>query len=419
MKVFLSTILSASLSPGALSSSAHHGAVSKSHEERFQTWLHRHRPYYSHLDDDHDDRHRRAHRKEYELRLEIFAKNSVTVDRHNEAYGLGYTQYAMTLESSPFADVTDDEFRSTHLTEWQNCSATHKSSPQSPLSSLLSNVGTLPESVDWRTKGVITPIKNQGRCGSCWTFSTTGSLEAHTCIHNPDIDCTTWSGLAEQQLLDCASAYDNHGCRGGLPSHAFEYIKDAGGISAEAAYAYNASDVGPCTAGAYPVAARVAATHNVTSRDEDGLVAAVAVAGPVSIAFMVSTDLRFYSHGVYDSFSARINGTVCSSGEKDVNHAVVAVGYGETDNANAVPFFIVRNSWSNQWGMEGYFWMKRGENLCGLSDCASFPIVPGAATALNHLEGEKERDGSDQNDASDVSTITAALRKRGVGVSLS
>jgi C1A family cysteine protease len=72
---------------------------------------------------------------------------------------------------------------------------------------IISFLSDLPEFVDWRTKGVITPIKNQKHCGSCWTFSTTGTLEAHTCLKNPDLDCTTWAGLAEQQLLDCASKY--------------------------------------------------------------------------------------------------------------------------------------------------------------------------------------------------------------------
>ena len=102
----------------------------------------------------------------------------------------------------------------------------------------------------------------------------------------------------------------------------------------------------------------------------------------VSIAYQVSPDFRFYSHGVYDSYNATSNTTMCADDNMSVNHAVVAVGLGVTssdrneDEDDAVPYYIVRNSWSAAWGMEGHFWMLRGQNLCGVSDCASFPLVP-------------------------------------------
>eukprot|EP00934_Nitzschia_sp_Nitz4_P005616 Nitzschia sp. Nitz4//scaffold60_size111251//38446//39666//NITZ4_004144-RA/size111251-processed-gene-0.8-mRNA-1//1//CDS//3329555555//5606//frame0 len=311
---------------------------------------------------------------EWQYRQQVYLDNAQIVERHNQAYQEGKTSYAMSL-ASPFADLTADEFKSTYLMEDQNCSATHTSSGK------LREQGEvdLPIFVDWRTQGIVTPVKNQMKCGSCWTFSTTGTLEAHTCLHNRQphhVDCTQWEGLAEQQLLDCASAYDNHGCNGGLPSHAFSYLKDAGGMALEKDYKYeaNASDtchVGHCH-GSYK--AQVAEVFNITSLDEDDLVAAIAHVGPVSIAYQVSPDFRLYSHGVYDSWNATTNQTMCKSGTQDVNHAVVAVGYGSTEEG--IPYYIVRNSWSSSWGMEGYFWMIRGENLCGVSDCASFPIVP-------------------------------------------
>ena len=219
-------------------------------------------------------------------------------------------------------------------------------------------------------------------CGSCWTFSTSGTLEAHTCLNNPDLDCTTWTGLAEQQLLDCAGDFDNHGCNGGLPSHAFEYIKYAGGMDSEEAYPYIAKENDSCQLSPLGFAAEVAQIYNITSGDEDDLTTAIAAAGPVSVAYQVSPDFRFYSHGVYDSFNATTNHTMCKSDAMSVNHAVVAVGYGETEAAKdmpSVPYYIIRNSWSTAWGMEGYFWIKRGENLCGISDCASYPIVPRAS----------------------------------------
>jgi len=260
----------------------------------------------------------------------------------------------------------------------------------------------LPKNVDWRTKGIITPIKDQKNCGSCWTFSTTGTLEAHTCLHNPDLDCTTWTGLAEQQLVDCAGNFNNNGCNGGLPSQAFEYIRYAGGIDTEESYAYHAKDESckatSSSSSGGEIGARVSQVYNISSGDEEDLVRAIALVGPVSVAYDVAPDFRFYSHGVYDSFNATTNQTVCKSDSQSVNHAVVAVGYGQTEAERSadelsVPFYIVRNSWSTSWGMEGYFWIKRGENLCGISDCASFPIVPqGKKTSQEKfVEGKTER----------------------------
>lgn len=239
----------------------------------------------------------------------------------------------------------------------------------------------VPKHVDWRTQGIITPIKNQKSCGSCWTFSTTGCLESHICLAalksgaaEDSFDCTSWTGLAEQQLVDCAGDFNNFGCSGGLPSQAYEYIKYAGGLDLEPTYPYHAKESGSCLASRGKVGAKVAEIYNITSRDEGDLEHAIAFVGPVSIAYQVSSDFRLYSHGVYDSYNATTNETMCHNTPQDVNHAVVAVGLGETEDG--VPFYIVRNSWSTSWGMEGYFWMKRGENLCGVSDCASFPIVP-------------------------------------------
>lgn len=196
-------------------------------------------------------------------------------------------------------------------------------------------------------------------------------------------DCTEWEGLSEQQLVDCAGQFNNHGCDGGLPSQAFEYIKysSAGGLESESEYPYKATGTGSCSASVSNKAShhqsaigQVAEVVNITRYDEADLVYAIGAIGPVSIAYQVSPDFRFYSHGVYDSYNATTNHTMCKKEPMDVNHAVVAVGLGETEKGT--PYYIVRNSWGTSWGMEGYFWMKRGENLCGVSDCASFPLVP-------------------------------------------
>lgn len=224
----------------------------------------------------------------------------------------------------------------------------------------------VPAAKDWRDVGAVSPVKNQGKCGSCWTFSSTGCLESHRKL--------TLGGemvlLSEQNLLDCAGAFDNHGCNGGLPSHAFEYVRYNGGIDTEASYPYEAKE-GKCKFNAYHVGAQVAGVVNITARDERELQSAVGTVGPVSIAFQVVSDFRFYKDGVYAS-------TECRDGEQDVNHAVLAVGYGsEATEAGGASqaHWIVKNSWGAAWGMDGYFLMARGKNMCGLADCASYPVV--------------------------------------------
>ena len=323
---FLAGSAFASTSPSTDQSSQNFLEIS----QNFDAWLERHsKPYTVESDP-----------TEYNRRLAIYATNLNIVRRHNVAYERGYTSYAMSIDG-PFADLTDDEFSTLYLMEGQNCSATHVSSGPVPDES--SDLD-LPRAMDWRTQGVVTPIKNQGHCGSCWTFSTSGTLEAHYCItHNKD--CAHWKGLAEQQLVDCAGDFNNHGCSGGLPSQAFEYIHYNGGMALEESYKYKAKD-GVChEIDRRDIGAKVRGVHNISTGDEDGIVRAVAKHGPVAVAFDVSPDFRLYSHGVYDSFNATTNQTMCLKDPQHVNHAVVAVGYGETMDDTPVPYHIIRNSW--------------------------------------------------------------------------
>ena len=172
--------------------------------------------------------------------------------------------------------------------------------------------------------------------------------------------------LSEQQLVDCADAFNNHGCNGGLPSQALEYLMYAGGHDNETAYPYTAKTGKTYSFKKTDAIAKVAWVNNITSLDEDELKLAVGYAGPVSIAYQVSHDFRYYKKGVYDG--------KCEDSPSSVNHAVVAVGYGYDDTSNK-PYWTVRNSWGTSFGMDGYFKIKRGVNKCGLADCASFPTA--------------------------------------------
>lgn len=198
----------------------------------------------------------------------------------------------------------------------------------------------------------------QGHCGSCWTFSTVGAMEAHYILKHSQA-----KNLSEQQLVDCAGAFNNFGCNGGLPSQAFEYLHYVGGHDTETVYPYTAKD-GPCTYSGAGVA-QVRAVNNITAFDEIELQEAVGTYGPVSIAYQVSSDFRNYKEGVYDG--------VCQDQPEDVNHAVVVVGYGKQTPGGK--YWTLRNSWGETFGMDGYFKMSRGKNKCGISDCASFPSV--------------------------------------------
>ncbi|KAJ8252107.1 hypothetical protein COCON_G00214190 [Conger conger] len=286
--------------------------------------------------------------EEFYHRLQIFTQNKKRVDHHNAG------NHKFTMGLNQFSDLTFAEFRKSFLlTEPQNCSATKGSH--------VSSNGPYPDSVDWRKKGnYVTPVKNQGGCGSCWSFSTTGCLESATAIASGKL-----LSLSEQQLVDCAQDFNNHGCNGGLPSQAFEYIMYNKGLATEDDYPYNARD-NPCKFHPNLAAAFVKDVVNITMYDEMGMLDAVARVNPISFAYEVTGDFMHYSGGVYSS-------TTCQNTTDKVNHAVLAVGYGEDAGT---PYWIVKNSWGPMWGEKGYFRIERGKNMCGLAGCASYPVPP-------------------------------------------
>ncbi|CDP03083.1 unnamed protein product [Coffea canephora] len=284
--------------------------------------------------------------EEIKLRFDIFRENLRIIKSHNNK-GLSYT-----LAVNEFADMTWEEFHKHRLGAAQNCSATTKGNLK------LANV-VVPETKDWRTTGIVSPVKDQGDCGSCWTFSTTGALEAaYAQAFGKGIS------LSEQQLVDCAGAFNNFGCNGGLPSQAFEYIKYNGGLDTEEAYPYTGVD-GLCKYSSQNVGVHVLDSVNITLGAEDELKYAVGTVRPVSVAFEVVNGFRFYKGGVYTS-------NTCGSAPMDVNHAVLAVGYGVE---NGIPYWLIKNSWGAEWGVDGYFKMEMGKNMCGVATCASFPVV--------------------------------------------
>ncbi|KAL3744660.1 hypothetical protein ACJRO7_013861 [Eucalyptus globulus] len=284
--------------------------------------------------------------EEIKLRFDNYRENLKLIRSTNQK-GLPYT-----LAVNQYADWSWEEFKTHRLGASQDCSATTKGSHQ------LTDA-VLPKTKDWRKEGIVSPVKNQRGCGSCWSFSATGALEAaYHQAHGKGIS------LSEQQLVDCATAFNNFGCDGGLPSQAFEYIKYNGGLETEEAYPYTARN-GTCKFSAGRVAVKVVDSVNISMGAEDELKHAVGMVRPVSVAFQAMDVFQHYKSGVFTS-------DACGSTSMDVNHAVVAVGYGVE---NGVPYWLIKNSWGESWGNKGYFKMEMGKNMCGVATCASYPVV--------------------------------------------
>ena len=169
--------------------------------------------------------------------------------------------------------------------------------------------------------------------------------------------------LSEQQLVDCGTPeeYNLHGCSGGLPSYAFDYIRDHG-ITFEKTIPYKGEEQ-ECRYTEYDKVILTKGPFNIEALNEDQLTESVYNQGPISVAFQVVGDFRNYESGVYSS-------TECKNGKQDVNHAVLAVGYG---NENGKDHYIIKNSWGTEWGDEGFFKIERGVNMCGIAVCNSYP----------------------------------------------
>lgn len=288
-------------------------------------------------------------------RRRVYEETVAEIEAHNSQ------NLSWTMGVNTYSDLTWAEFKAYFNLDNsgapQKCSATGRNGKSLPAGI------SIPDTVDWQKKGMVTAVKNQGSCGSCWTFSTIGALESAHAISGKPLQM-----LAEQQLVDCAGGpFKNNGCNGGLPSQAFQYLMWAGGSELETDYKYTAKD-GKCKFAASKIAATIKDEVNITVGDETdaGLPGAVAI-GPVSICYQVASDFRNYKSGVYTS-------KICKNGPMDVNHAVLAVGY-DVDASSKLPYYYVKNSWGTSFGIKGYFKIVRGKNMCGIATCSSYPVV--------------------------------------------
>jgi len=286
------------------------------------------------------DRLEELHRKKQ------FLENVNTILKHN-AEG-----HSWRMGVNQFSDLSGDEWVSTYT----NNTFKHTAAPGGP--ELLKESPLT--SVDWRSTGAVTAVKNQEQCGSCWAFSTTGSLEgAWFNAHKELIP------LSEEQLVQCDRGQDQ-GCQGGLMDYAFSYIHTAGGITGETEYPYTSGSGvrGSCHNPLPAFHATVASYKDVSPNNALQLQAALAI-GPVSVAVEADKSAwQHYSSGVMDS-------EACGT---SLDHGVLAVGF-DTEGA----YWIVKNSWGATWGEAGYIRLgmtsSNRHGICGVLSQPSYPIA--------------------------------------------
>ncbi|XP_053157935.1 procathepsin L-like [Hemicordylus capensis] len=301
--------------------------------------------------------HNKVYSKEVEeaFRRGIWEKNLKTIEHHNWEASLG--QHTYELGMNQFGDLTNEEFN-------RKMNGFRPDLDEAPGENVTffqeSTMLETPKQVDWRTKGYVTPIKDQSVCGSCWAFSATGALEG---LHFKKTGKLV--SLSEQNLVDCSWKEGNEGCGGGWMNWAFKYVRINKGINSESTYPYEAEDE-PCRFNPSDRAATCTSFKNIAKGSEKALEQAVAKAGPVSVAVDAST-FQFYKSGIYF-----LKGCF-----QMLNHGMLAVGYGTLKEDRKIKnYWILKNSWNTSWGEKGYMRLAKGyHNQCGVASHASYPTL--------------------------------------------
>jgi len=270
------------------------GANLKAKQKYFVNWMQTHGKNYTSAD-------------EFHSKYSTFSDNMELINSHNKLAKAGKKSFK--LGTNQFTDLNREEWKAylaTPITVDESKNAVEEKLQDNP------------PAVDWRTKGYVTPVKDQGQCGSCWAFSTVASTEGANFAKSGKL-----TSLAEQQLVDCSGSYGNMGCNGGLMDNAFQYIISAGGLDTEDSYPYTAQD-GQCNFDKSNIGGDVTAFTDVTQGDEGALETATATTGPISVAIDAShPSFQMYSSGIYYE-------PACSSSQLD--HGVTVVGYGSSSS---------------------------------------------------------------------------------------
>ncbi|XP_064968736.1 cysteine protease XCP1-like [Musa acuminata AAA Group] len=304
----------------------------------------------------------RAHGKVYmhpaekARRFEYFLANLRYVFDRNSRRSSSSSSHGHAVGLNRFADLSNEEFKATYMSKIgrkREVGMSRGGDMEKTRESC-----DAPASLDWRKKGVVTAVKDQGYCGSCWAFSSTGAMEGINAITTGDL-----ISLSEQELIDCDKT--NAGCQGGYMDYAFEWVVKNKGIDTESNYPYTGQNEACNTIKEKMKAVTIDGYQDVTP-NEDALLCAV-LKQPISVGIVGSSlDFQLYAGGIYDGD--------CSSNPDDIDHAVLIVGYGSQRD---VDYWIVKNSWGTTWGMQGYIYIRMNTGLpygvCAINAMASYP----------------------------------------------
>jgi len=287
-------------------------------------------------------------KSEHDKRFEIFKSNMDKITEHNKG------DHTWTMGITQFSDMTPEEFKS-----YISCGSLKHTPSKTTFASPKDWNKTASTEVDWVAKGAVTPVKNQGQCGSCWAFSTTGSIEGRSFISSGKL-----ISLSEQDLVDCSK--QNSGCNGGLMDYAFSFVESNNGLCTEAEYPYKAYQHWRCEEDGCTKYDPISSYKDVSS--STAALEAACNEGPVSIA--IEAD-----QSTFQQYTSGVMSGECGT---SLDHGVLLVGYGTEGGDD---YWKVKNSWGKDWGESGYIKLCRncnannGEGQCGILLSASYPIV--------------------------------------------
>ncbi|XP_056132803.1 procathepsin L [Lampris incognitus] len=286
----------------------------------------------------------------------IWEENLRLIDENNQGGFFGTKQFTMAMNR--YGDLTRQEYQTLQgaiinaqfVKRGKNVSAQILRENAEMLGAV---------AVDYRAMGFVTEVKDQGYCGSCWAFSTTGAIEGQMYKTTGQL-----ISLSEQNLVDCSRPYGTYGCNGAWMANAYDYVIH-NGLQATSTYPYTSVDTQPCFYDSSLSVARITDYRFIPKGDEQALADAVATIGPVTVAIdAYHSSFLFYSSGIYEEPNCNPN---------NLSHAVLLVGYGSEKGQD---YWLIKNSWGTSWGEGGYMRMIRdGSNTCGIASYALYPIL--------------------------------------------